>query len=435
MDEALSHGSPYQAYVYGYPHKTAYRPLAPARRLAEVWADEPKSALSLYVHVPFCEMRCGFCNLFTSPRPREDRVERYLATLARQIERVGAALGPVRFARFAIGGGTPTWLSPHQLHALFDRVATLGADPRHCPTSVEVSPETATHERLAVLRARGVDRVSIGVQSFVESESAAVARPQATTAVEGALDAIRGLGFPTLNVDLMYGLPGQSPATWERSLRAALRSSPEELYLYPTYVRPLTGLGRRGESWDDLRVSLYRQGRALLLAEGYTQLSMRMFRAPHAPVGQGPAYCVQDDGMVGLGPGARSYTRALHYGTDYAVSAPAVREAIEAWTSRESDEFDWVDHGIALDVDEQRRRWVALGLLGDGLDRAAYAQRFGIDVLAELPWLERLFELGLATVDAHRVALTELGVERSDAVGPFLFSAAVRARMASWEPR
>src|SRR5262249_18401222 len=157
---------------------------------------------------------------------------------------------------------------------------------------------------LALLRARGVNRISIGVQSFSEAEVADVGRPQKTVDVESALERIRYTGFPTLNVDLIYGLPAQTVRSWLDSLRAALRFAPEEMYLYPLYSRPLTGLGQARKTWKDVRADCYREGRALLLAEGYTQVSMRMFRARHAPDEEGPVYCCQEDGMVGLGCGA-----------------------------------------------------------------------------------------------------------------------------------
>src|SRR5207248_3751773 len=126
-----------------------------------------------------------------------------------------------------------------------------------------------------------VDRISIGVQSFVEAEAAAAGRAQRTAEVEEALARIREAGFPRLNIDLIYGLPGQTVESWLGSLRAALRFAPEELYLYPLYVRPLTGLGRSSRSWDDQRLTCYREARALLLVCGYEQVSMRMFRARH----------------------------------------------------------------------------------------------------------------------------------------------------------
>src|SRR5687767_1380501 len=96
-------GGPYQGYLYAYPHKTAYRPLRPRPALREVWADEPRDALFLYLHLPFCEMRCGFCNLFTRANPPAEQVGLYLRQLRRQAEVVREALGPARFVAGALG--------------------------------------------------------------------------------------------------------------------------------------------------------------------------------------------------------------------------------------------------------------------------------------------------------------------------------------------
>src|SRR5262249_5744093 len=151
---------------------------------------------------------------------------------------------------------------------------------------------------------------------------------------------------------------------------------PEELYLYPLYVRPLTGLGRSDREWDDVRRSCYREARPLLTGEGYTQVSMRMFRAAHAPAETGPVYCCQEDGMVGLGSGARSYTRALHYSGEYAVGARGVRQIIADYVTRPEESFACADYGFRLDGAEQRRRYVIQSLLAqEGLARSAYARR------------------------------------------------------------
>src|SRR5262249_46311245 len=155
---------------------------------------------------------------------------RYLDVLTREARRMCEALGDAAFVRLAVGGGTPTFLDVQELETLFDLAAELGADPARIPASVETSPATADAERLAPPRARGATRVSLGVQSFVEAEVRAAARPQRTADVEHALDRIRAAGFPTLNVDLIYGLPGQTVAAWLNSLREALRWRPEELY-------------------------------------------------------------------------------------------------------------------------------------------------------------------------------------------------------------
>ncbi|WAM29305.1 radical SAM protein [Myxococcus sp. NMCA1] len=225
--EQMLEGSPYVAYLYGYPHKTAYRPFTPALPLESVWAEERRDALFLYIHVPFCEMRCGFCNLFTAAGPKQDVVDGYLGALVRETKRVKEALGTASFARAAIGGGTPTLLDVAGLNTVFDMAeGVMGADMKNIPVSVEVSPETVDAQKLQVLRSRGTDRVSMGIQSFIEAEVAAVKRPQKTAQVEAALDLIRSTGFPTLNLDLIYGMEGQTAESFLYSLRTALRYSP-----------------------------------------------------------------------------------------------------------------------------------------------------------------------------------------------------------------
>ena len=435
---------PYQAYSYSYPHKSAYRPLAPARPLSALWADERRDALFLYLHVPFCSYRCGFCNLFALARPDAARVEAYLAQMERHLRATTRALGEHRFVRFAVGGGTPTYLDAGQLRRLFgmvERHATI--DPRAIPAGIEASPETIDADRLRVCRDAGIDRVSMGVQSFSDAEVRALVRPQQREVVARAIAAIRELAFPTLNLDLIYGIEGQSVASFLASIDAALAHRPEELYLYPLYVRPVTGLGRiaakdgktafrlQPEPLDG-RLELYEAGRDHLLAAGYAQVSMRMFRAPHAPDAgaDGPAYCCQSDGMVGIGCGARSYTTHLHYSSEYGVSRRSVAGILDHYLARDEASFAQADHGIALDADERRRRHVIQSLLvRPGLDRADYRLRFGSDCLDDLPQLHELLELGLATADASRLVLNDAGMARSDTIGPWLVSTPVSDRM------
>lgn len=424
-------GSPYRGYTYSYPHKTSHRSLSPPQPLDQVWASEDRDALFLYVHVPFCEMRCGFCNLFTTTGADDDLVQRYVDALRRQAGVVREQLGAATVARMAIGGGTPTFLSPDQLDTVLAMVvAQYGADPHRVPTSVETSPKTATPERLAVLAARGVERISIGVQSFDDAEAHGLGRPQRSNEVARALAAIRDQAFPILNIDLMYGGAGQTVPSWLASIDRALEWKPEELYLYPLYVRQLTGLAKLAHQWDDERLAAYRVGRDHLLSHGYRQVSMRMFRRDHLPESSGPAYRCEQDGMVGLGAGARSYTRHLHYSWPYAVERAGVRRITGDYINRSEDSFGVAHYGVALDAEDQRRRFVLLSLLqSDGLRLADYRQRFGADVFADLPLLDALVASPLAEIAEDVLALTDAGLERSDAIGPWLYSSAVRTRM------
>jgi oxygen-independent coproporphyrinogen III oxidase len=447
--ESLLELPPYQAYSYSYPHKTAYRALTEPQPLCDAWTQEDRGALFLYLHIPFCSYRCGFCNLFTLARPSSDTVARYLEQLDRQLAATADALDAHRFVRFAMGGGTPSYLSADQLRLVFDSVQRhCTVDLRAIPAGMEVSPETVDAEKMALCRASGIDRISMGIQSFSDAEVRTLVRPQQRDEVERAIAAVREQAFPTLNLDLIYGIQGQTEASFLASIDSALAFSPEELYLYPLYVRPLTGLGRI-ESRDgkarfalrpepvDSRLTLYRAGRDALLAAGYRQVSMRMFRAPHAPdTDLGPAYCCQDDGMVGIGCGARSYTRALHYSSEFGVSRRSVAEILEHYLTLSQEDFARIDYGIALDTDEQRRRYVIQSLLvRPGLDVEAYRLRFGGDCFEHLPQLRALEALALARRDGPLLTLTDDGIARADTVGPWLISDDVAARMAEFELR
>lgn len=434
----LLQATPYVGYAYAYPHKTAYRPLDNPIPLQTLWAKENRDALFLYLHVPFCEMRCGFCNLFTTANPKEDLTVLYLQALQRQAKQVREAVGEATFARFAIGGGTPTFLDMASLETLFDLAHnTFGITSSRIPVSVETSPRTAETEKLTLLRERGVDRISIGIQSFVESEAATAGRAQKNCWVEAALERIRSIGFQTLNIDLIYGLPGQTVESWISSLQTALRYTPEELFLYPLYVRPLTGLGRRNRKQDDIRLACYRAGRDFLLANGYTQVSMRMFTKRSADSGFGKpdvAFCCQEDGMVGIGCGSRSYTREMHYSNEYAVGATGVRTILHDYVRQPDAAFAVAAYGFALDAEEQRRRYLIQSLLQvSGMDLAAYHSHFGTDVLADFPQLSELEEAGLANRDRCALTLTEEGIAYSDMIGPWLYSPAVHSRMDAYE--
>lgn len=425
-------GSPWRQYVYGYPHKTAYRAFAEPRPLEAVWAAERADTRFLYVHVPFCELRCGFCNLFTTVNPVDDVVERFLAQLEVEAKETAAVVGTRRYTRAAIGGGTPTYLSAAQLERLLSVMRdTLGLGP--APLSVEVSPGTLTREKLDALGA--ATRLSVGVQSFVEAEVASLKRPQPLATVTAALDLVRERSKAHLNVDLIYGMDGQTPASFVGSLETALRWRPEELYLYPLYVRPLTFLGTRAAAWDDHRLTLYRAGRDWLRAHGYQQRSLRVFVRADVGDVELPEYHAEDDGMVGLGVGARSYTKALHYAHDFAVGPRAVRGIIDEYLARPAASFRLARSGFELDVAEQQRRWVLLTLFGPGSDGAAFARRFGVPLREALPQLGDLVGEGLAAWQGETLALTDRGLEWSDALGPWLFSPDVEARMGAWEAR
>ena len=420
---------PLSSYSYSYPHKSSYRSLTPPVSLAELWATETREQLGLYAHIPFCEMRCGFCNLFTQSQPEDDIVTQYLAALARQSDTVRDCMGPSTFSQFAVGGGTPTYLSATQLAWLLQEIQDRWSfQIRNVPTSVETSPATATAEKMRVLAEFGVQRVSLGVQSWERTELQSIGRPQAPVAVHQALQAIRSAGIPILNIDLMYGGQDQSLQQWQRSLTTALSYQPEELYLYPLYVRPDTGLSRRGREPAAHRRDLYRRGRDLLRERGYQQSSLRCFRLPTDEATA--AYACQSNGMIGLGCGARSYTTRLHYGNRFAVRQAGVKEIVGQWIRQPDAALALASHGVWLCDDEQRRRFLILGLLqADGFDITDYQARFTTTPAEDFPELAAVEDCGWLEQRGNCLKLTELGLEYSDQVGTWFYSPTVRANL------
>ena len=186
----------------------------------------------------------------------------------------------------------------------------------------------------------------------------------------------------------------------------------------------------------DIRLACYRAGRELLLANGYAQVSMRMFARIKANAGAAKpdvAYCCQEDGMVGLGCGARSYTRGLHYASEYAVGAAGVRDILRDYVSKPEAAFRFADYGFALSHAERQRRYLIQSLLqAEGVNLSAYQQRFGTALMADFPEVRELLTRGLTEQDGKTLRLTPAGLEHSDSIGPWLYSPAVNALMQSY---
>ncbi len=253
-------------------------------------------------------------------------------------------------------------------------------------------------------------------------------RPQSRTATHAAIDTIRDLGFPVLNLDLIYGDPRQTRQTWLQSLAEALCFEPEELYLYPLYVRPETGLAKVGHRSTGLRSDLYRAARDRLLTLGYRQLSLRCFQKRQ--VASVSTYACQRDGMIGLGCGARSYTRRLHYGTPFAVTQVGIQQILNEWILQSDAELAVAAYGVQLSDNEQRRRYLIMSLLqSEGLLIEDYQALFGSSPWIDVPELEHLSDRDWLMDSPERLMLTAEGIEHSDEVGPMLYSPSVRSRL------
>ncbi|MCB9797858.1 MAG: coproporphyrinogen III oxidase family protein [Alphaproteobacteria bacterium] len=391
-------------YAYTYPPKRAYAPLSEVDGV-EVWRGY-SGPLNVYLHVPFCEMKCRFCNLFTVTAPDEAAQARYVAALHRELELVRAALGPTRLASVHFGGGTPALLSRGQLAGL------LGALTRAFPVTpgaeiaIEGTPESLAGGRLAELREMGFNRVSMGVQSLDAQELEGMGRASTQPALQALEEALE-LGFPNVNADLIYGLPHQTQSAFLDDLRQIVALGPPTVTLYPIVLRERTAFGAAARSgrarfthgaelygWYDAAVSVLDEA-------GYEALTLVL----HARPGGGNGFEVQEFlgvPTLGLGAGARSYAPGFHYTSDDYFAPTRPIALTKAWMQGVEAGQVPARCGVALTAEDQERRHVILQLLYQGVD-AAQVEAFPVEfeALRRMGWLAeagggaRLNNLGL----------------------------------------
>ncbi|MBW2682228.1 MAG: radical SAM family heme chaperone HemW, partial [Deltaproteobacteria bacterium] len=205
------------------------------------YAEHQQLMASLYLHIPFCKTKCCYCD-FNSSAAKKALHGPYLAALEREI--AGMAMGRNRdaLATLFIGGGTPTVLTPIQLVHLIKQAEGLFGFTGDIEISLEANPGTVSEGDLIALREGGVNRLSFGVQSFNDSELRTLGRCHTRREAEQAVTAAHQAGFKNINLDLMYGLPGQDCDSWQRSLDTAISLTPKHLSLYQLTVEPATPL-------------------------------------------------------------------------------------------------------------------------------------------------------------------------------------------------
>ncbi|MBX5438364.1 MAG: oxygen-independent coproporphyrinogen III oxidase, partial [Thermoflavifilum sp.] len=237
------HPDLYQRYQYPVPRYTSYPP-APLFRtdwheaawleaLSQAEQEEPDAQWSLYVHLPFCDTLCYFCgcNMIISHHP--GRVQRYLDALHREIALWHAKLPPGHLVdQMHWGGGTPTHLSPEQLGKLAQAISNHFAFTPQAEISCEIDPRGLSSQHLEALRKAGFNRISMGVQDLHPQVQRAVNRIQPLDLTEKVVEWIRTLGFQSINIDLMYGLPYQTAATFRDTIREIIRLRPNRIAVF-----------------------------------------------------------------------------------------------------------------------------------------------------------------------------------------------------------
>jgi len=367
--------------------------------------------VSLYVHVPFCVVKCGYCD-FNSYRPDgEGALDRFLSALERELQQAAV---PERPVSVFLGGGTPSYLDEDRLVRLF-MILSRYVDLHGCPeVTMEANPESLTETKARIAFEHGVRRLSIGAQSFDDAFLRLLDRAHDATAIAAAVGAARAAGFTNVNLDLIFALPGQTLAQWQRDLDAALALAPDHLSCYSLTFEPGTRFtrdrdqGRLRPNDEATDRAMFVHTRARLAAAGFDAYEISNFAGRGGPCRHNDHYWLQGD-YVGVGPGASSHRQGVRWTN---------LKALEAWAAA-------VERGLpaaeaeTLTPRQRAAEAVWLGLRRrDGVDLAAVAARTGVDPrVAFAAEVEGLADAGLVRLDGDRLALTDAGLLVADEVG------------------
>jgi oxygen-independent coproporphyrinogen-3 oxidase len=380
-------------------------------------------ALGLYLHVPFCRTRCHFCAFYLRVYRASDAAA-YVNALHREIDRHAAA-GTLRgrsVDTVYFGGGTPTALPATDLAAVLRHITDAFDVSPGAEITVEAHPADAVDAMLGTLAAAGVTRMSFGAQSFDENELVALGRQALPSTTTRAVSAARCAGISSINLDLMYGLPGQTARDWQDSLDEACSLLPDHLSCYAFTVEDDTKTGRdialgRGMAPEPaLQVELEEATGLQLAGAGYERYEISNYARPGHRCRHNVLYWT-DGEYLGLGPSAQSYLDGVRFGVEANLPAYCDAQIRGEWAI---DEREW------LSVRQRAIESVVFGLrLIDGVPWSIVRNEGPCDSLG-IQWdavIDRLMAEGFLERVSGRVRLTSHGRRYADTVSVQLLTA------------
>ena len=269
------------------------------------------SEAGIYVHIPFCLTRCGYCD-FNAYAGLEALHPRYLRALLRETELASPGWEGTPCVSVFLGGGTPTTMAPADLRALLVHLGDRFELAEDAEVTIEANPDTVDTESLAALRDAGYDRLSMGAQSFDPSVLASLERIHQPTAVRAAMRAAREAGYDNVNLDLIYGVDGETIESWDRTLREAIALAPEHVSAYALTIEPATPLGRqvadgvRSAPDPDTQADMFGLACELLREAGYRHYEVSNWAKPGFECRHNLGYWERRP-SVGLGAGAHAF--------------------------------------------------------------------------------------------------------------------------------
>jgi len=371
----------------------------------------------LYVHWPFCQSKCPYCDFNSHVREEIDEA-RWRNALLRELDYFADHTGSRELTSIFFGGGTPSLMTPETVAAVIDRAALRFELAEDIEITLEANPGSADAARFAGYREAGVGRLSLGVQALNDFDLQRLGRRHNVAEARTAVSLAQRL-FPRTSFDLIYARPGQGAADWERELDEALSLAGDHLSLYQLTIEHETAFGaafRRGELKpmpEDEAATLYERTQQYMGAAGLPAYEISNYARPGNESRHNLTYWRYGD-YVGIGPGAHG--RLAINGEKHAFRQ---HRAPEAWLQAVERQGHATRTDLSIEPEERFAEMAMMGLrLREGLRRARIWEETGapLERWIDLAALERLVQGGFLTIDDERLAATAAGRQRLDAV-------------------
>jgi oxygen-independent coproporphyrinogen III oxidase len=384
-------------------------------------AESAKTPVSLYMHIPFCESLCLFCACNVVIQKNKSVAPPYLEVLKRETERISRSISKERpVVQFHWGGGTPTYLSPEQIEDLFGFTREHFQFAPHSEIGIEVDPRVTSREHLETLRKLGFNRLSMGIQDFQPEVQKAVHRIQPFEMTRDLLFTARRLGFDSINVDLIYGLPYQTPESFAHTVDQIISLSPDRIalfsYAHVPWLKKQQGsfIGHLPEGM--VKFEIFRTGLLKFVEAGYVYIGMDHFAKP------GDELAVSQQKRT-LHRNFQGYTTKA--GADlYGMGITAISGIQSAYAQNYRDIPSWekaiAERGLATmrgyhlsEEDRLRRAVISRLLCHTVVLKDEISREFGVDFdeyfAEELRRFEPFHEDGLVLLERNEIRATWLG--------------------------
>ena len=421
--------------------------------------DESKKSLGIYMHVPFCVRKCGYCGFYSiAPRDDvfkeafedsfddvfgdtfEDALEKYAIAVEKQIlngsfiPREVATSGANAFDldKYSVdsiffGGGTPSLLSTEYIHKILNAVDSTFSVEKNAEITIESNPGTLNLEKLRGYKAAGINRISLGIQSFNDDELLQIGRIHDTKTALKTVELCRKAGFENLNLDLIFALPNQSLEIWESNLKKAISLSPEHLSIYGLQLEEGTDFferfnaGEFDETSDELDRKMYHRTCDILMDSGFEHYEISNWAKPGFECRHNLKYW-QFDEYLGIGPSAASFVDGFRFEVKPSAKdfiSNYARDMRNATNAEQCTTLFSEIHQNSLRDSAGEFAFTALRTQ-DGISFDKFKKEFDVEFMKfyekEKPEIERFKTLGNVEIDEVGLRLTRKGIDVSNSI-------------------